>query len=66
MIDDDLYEISNIQVWFDHDFVEDLNSFDKKDLYKLFLLHYIIILMIHIIDYFGVIYCRLMYHKLDI
>ena len=41
MIDDDVYEISNnIQVWFEHDFVVDLNSFDKKYLHKLFLLHY--------------------------
>ena len=40
VIDDDVYEISNIQVWFEHDFVVDLNSFVKKDLYKLFLLHY--------------------------
>ena len=40
MIDDDVYAISNIQVWFEHDFVVDLNSFVKQDLYTLFLLHY--------------------------
>ena len=40
VIDDDVYAISNIQVWFEHDFVVDLNSFVKKDLYTLFLLHY--------------------------
>ena len=40
VIDDDVYEISNIQVWFEHDFVVDLNRFVKKDLYRLFLLHY--------------------------
>ena len=40
MINGDVYEISNKQVWFEHDIVVDLNSFVKKDLYKLFLLHY--------------------------